>query len=164
MNRKVAFFLVLAVASVPLAEAPALAQANPRGEAKLTLAGKAVAIEYGRPSLKGRDMLALAEVGEAWRMGADAVTRLKTEADLAFGSAAVPKGEYLLTATKLAEDKWQLNVTAADKTKVAEVPLTAASLEESVETFTIDLKGDKDKGTFVMSWGKKTFSAQFAAK
>jgi hypothetical protein len=156
--------VMLFTASVSLAHATAFAQANPRGEARLSLAGKAIAIDYGRPSLKGRDMLAQAEVGKPWRMGADAATTLKTEADLAFGSALVPKGEYTLTATKLAEDLWQLNVTAKDKGKVADVPLAAVTLKESVESFTIELKGDKEKGTFSMSWGTKAFSAPFTAK
>ena len=156
--------VMLFTAFVSLAHATAFAQANPRGEARLSLAGRAIAIDYGRPSLKGRDMLAEAEVGKPWRMGADAATTLKTEADLAFGSALVPKGEYTLTATKLAEDQWQLNVTAKDKGKVADVPLAAVTLKESVESFTIELKGDKEKGTFAMSWGTKAFSAPFTAK
>jgi hypothetical protein len=143
---------------------PGLAHGADRGEAKASVAGKAVSIDYGRPSLKGRDMLGQAEVGKPWRMGADSATTLKTEADLSFGPAAVPKGEYVLTATKLAEDKWQLNVAKADKTKVAEVPLTLSKLPASVETLTIDLKGEKDKGEFLMSWGTTALKADFAAK
>ena len=135
-----------------------------RGEAKVTLAGKVVSIDYGRPNLKGRDMLGQAEVGKPWRMGADNPTTLKTEADLSFGSAAVPKGEYVLTATKLAEDKWQLNVAKTDKTKVAEIPLTPSKLPASIETLTIEVKGDKNKGEFSMSWGTTALTADFSAK
>jgi hypothetical protein len=134
-----------------------------RGEAKASVAGKVVVIDYGRPNLKGRDMLGQAEVGKPWRMGADAPTTLKTEADLRFGSAAVPKGEYVLTATKLAEDKWQLNVKT-DKAKVAEIPLTISKLPASVETLTIEVKAEKDKGEFSMSWGTTALKADFSAK
>jgi len=145
--------------------APVYAHGNPRGEAKAMVAGKAVAIDYGRPSLKGRDMLGQAQVGQAWRMGADAATGLKTEADLAFGSVTVPKGEYILTATKVAADQWQLNVLRkADNSKVADVPLTASKREASVEEFTIDLKGDKDKGDLTLLWGTTALGTSFTGK
>ena len=145
--------------------APVFAQGNPRGEAKAMVAGKAVAIDYGRPSLKGRDMLGQAQVGQAWRMGADAATGLKTDADLAFGSVKVPKGEYILTATKVAADQWHLNVLSnADRSKVADVPLTVAKTDASVEQFTIDLKADKDKGELKLAWGTTGLSAAFTAR
>lgn len=154
---------LLPVAVLALA-ALSWAQANPRGEARVTLAGKAIAIEYGRPSLKGRDMIAQAEVGQAWRLGADAATTLKTDADLAFGADVVPKGEYVLTATRVAEDRWQLQVSDRQRAKVVEVPLASSKLKESVETFTIQLSGDKDKGELALSWGDTALRAVFTAK
>jgi hypothetical protein len=156
--------IALAVLAVAVA-GPAFAQMNPRGEAKATVAGKAVSIEYGRPSLKGRDMLGQAQVGQAWRMGADAATTLKTEADLSFGSVAVPKGEYILTATKVAADQWHLNVLAkADRTKVADVPLAAAKADASAEQFTVDLKGEGTKGELRLVWGTTALRSDFTAK
>jgi hypothetical protein len=141
------------------------AQGNDRGEAKATVAGKTVAIDYGRPSLKGRDMLGQAQVGQAWRMGADAATTLKTDADLAFGAIQVPKGEYVLKATKVAADQWQLNVVGkADGSKVADVPLTASKADASVEQFTIDVTGDKDKGELKLRWGTTVLGAAFTGK
>ena len=155
---------VLALAAVlAVAAVPAFAQ-NPRGEAKAMVAGKAVSIEYGRPSLKGRDMLGQAAVGTPWRMGADAATKLKTEADLLFGSLAVPKGEYVLTATKVAADSWHLNVKSADQKVVAEIPLTAEAVPESVEMFTIELAGAGDKGELKMAWGTTGLKAAFTGK
>lgn len=156
--------IALAAVAVALA-VPAAAQMNPRGEAKATVAGKEVSVEYGRPSLKGRDMLGQAQVGQAWRMGADAATSLKTDADLAFGSVALPKGEYILTATKVAADKWHLNVLAkADRAKVAEIPLAQGTLSQSVEMFTVALKGEKEKGEFEMHWGTTALKAAFTGK
>jgi hypothetical protein len=158
--------LMSSVLAMAMAASPLLAQANPRGEAKATLGGKTVAIDYGRPSLKGRDMLAKAEVGESWRMGADSATTLKTDADLSFGSVAVPKGEYVLTAKKVAADKWHLVVTqsGAEKTVLGEVPLTPSKLPESVETFTIDLNGKGSSGELEMKWGTTGLKTAFTAK
>ena len=156
--------IALAALAVMVA-GPAFAQGNPRGEAKAMVAGKAVSIDYGRPSLKGRDMLGQAQIGQAWRMGADTATGLKTDADLSFGSVVVPKGEYILTATKVAADQWHLNVLAkADRAKVADIPLTPGKLDSSVEMFTIALKGEKDKGEFEMHWGTTALKAAFTGK
>lgn len=159
MMKHLAFFATLSAVSIP-----ALAHGNERGEAKATVAGKTITIEYGRPTLKGRDMLAQAEVGKPWRMGADAATTLKTEADLSFGGAAVAKGEYVLKATKVAEGQWQLNVLTKDQAKVADVPLETAKLPASVETLTIDLVAGSDKGTFTMSWGNVALKTAFTGK
>lgn len=155
---------IACAAIVLAAAAPAFAQ-NPRGEAKAMVAGKAVSIDYGRPSLKGRDMLGQAQVGQAWRMGADAATGLKTDADLSFGPTIVPKGEYILTATKLSADQWQLNVLSkADRSKVADVPLTTAKAADPAELFTIDLTGEGSKGALKLTWGTTALQTAFTGK
>jgi hypothetical protein len=159
-NRTGLILCALALVSTPVV----WAQGNPRGEAKATIAGKAVAIDYGRPSLKGRDMLGQAVVGTPWRMGADASTTLKTEADLTFGSAKVPKGSYYLTATKTAPDKWELNVASIERAKIADVPLTVTSAADSVELFTIELAADQGKGKLVMRWGTSVLSTDFSGQ
>jgi hypothetical protein len=154
--------LTFLAAAIVLTATPAFAQ-NPRGEAKVIMNGKQVVIDYGRPSLKGRDMLGQAEKGQAWRMGADAATTLKSEADLAFGAVAVPKGDYTLTAKKVDEGKWHLVITDKDK-KAVEVPLATTSVKESVEVFTIELSGEKGKGELEMTWGTTSLKAAFTAK
>jgi hypothetical protein len=161
--------LLLVLASATLAT-PALAQNNPRGEARATLAGKTISIEYGRPSLKGRDMLAEAKVGTPWRLGADAATVLDTQADLAFGSVKLPRGQYILRATKVAEGQWQLNVhrPSADNPrspgdKAADVPLVSSTLPDSLEVFTIELLGDGNKGELQLKWGTAALKAAFEA-
>src|SRR5580698_7239976 len=81
--------------------APALAQNNPRKTASLTLGSAKVTVDYGRPSLKGRnvnDLLKQMSAGQVWRLGADKSTTFTTSADLDFGGTTVPKGIYSLWA------------------------------------------------------------------
>ena len=166
MMKRLAFAAaVFALVAPSFAQAQMQMGGGERGEAKATVSGKAVAIEYGRPSLKGRDMLAQAAIGQPWRMGSGDATSLKTDADLTFGSVAVPKGDYILTATKLTADQWQLNVLAkAGRTKVADVPLTHETLKTSVETFTIDLKAAGNKADLTLSWGTTALKTSFTGK
>jgi hypothetical protein len=158
-----AFTLTSTVALTAGLAAGASAQMNPRGDAKLNLGGKTIAVEYGRPSLRGRDMLGKAAVGQEWRMGADAATTLKTDATLAFGAVQVPPGEYVLRARKASDTDWLLKVEKDEKA-VAEIPLQSGTLDQSVEVFTIDLAEEKGQGVFRMSWGTRALAARFSAK
>ena len=161
MTRKI---LAYASFAALCAASPSLAHAADRGEAQATVAGKKVSIDYGRPSMGGRDMLAMLQSGQSWRMGADSATTLKTDADLAFGAAAVPKGEYVLTAKRNAENKWVLQVNR-DQTVVAEVPLADQRAGGApVDVFTIELTGSGNSGTFAMKWGTMNLSAPFTGK
>ena len=88
------------------------AQVNPRGETTLELDGGTVTIEYGRPSLKGRDIKTMIYPGETWRLGADGDTTLTTGVGLKFGESSVARGTYILRAKFLggrqmaAADQW----------------------------------------------------------
>jgi hypothetical protein len=150
-------------AALLLAAPLLLADGNARGDARLSLGGKNLSISYGRPSLNGRDMLGKAEVGQQWRMGSDAATTLKSEADLQFGAVALAKGEYVLRARKDAEDKWTLLANREGQT-VAEVPLSYRKLDAPVETLVIELQDAKGAGRFEMRWGTAALSADFKAK
>ncbi len=157
-------FIHKAALVAALAASTAVAQ-EVRGEAKATVAGKSVAVEYGRPSLAGRDMLGQAKAGTPWRMGSGSPTSLKTEADLSFGAVALPKGSYVLTAVKDDKGAWTVIATNPDtKAKAAELPLTSTALKASVEQFTIELTGKGNAGEFAMMWGTARMAAPFTAK
>lgn len=134
-----------------------------RGEATADINGKKVTIEYGRPSLQGRDMLARLPVGSTWRMGKDAATTLKTDGTLHFEGQTVAPGTYRLTAKRVSEDAWHL-VISSDQSTV-EVPLQNNAVGESVETFTINLESKGgNRGRFSMAWGMMTVGTDFTVE
>ena len=89
----VAALLVLGTA------ASAQAQSNPRGSATTAVDGKKVAIDYGRPALKGRtleELTAKLPADRIWRAGENQVTTLTTEGPITIGGKAIPAGKYSL--------------------------------------------------------------------
>jgi hypothetical protein len=84
------------VAAVAVAGA-AQAQDAPRETVTASVGGKKVAIEYGRPALKGRtldQLLAQLPEDRIWRAGGDRVTSFTTEQSLLLGGRKVAPGKY----------------------------------------------------------------------
>jgi len=153
--------------------------ANGRGTAKLTLDGKTVTVDYGKPSLNGRkveDLLGQLPAGEVWRLGADKSTTFTTTGDLKFGDATVPKGVYSLWAQKEADGSWKLVFNkqhgqwgAGDPPKAGHdpsqdlvaVPLKVEKPEKSAETVEIALEKENGAGEISVAWGTMELSAPF---
>ena len=154
----------------------ALAQGNPRGTAKLTLKGKTVSVEYGRPSLKGRSvdqLLSQLQAGEVWRLVADKSTTLSTGVDLAFGDTTVPAGDYSLWMQKQADNSWKLVFnkqhgqwgTKHDAAQdAASAPLKQSQAAKPAEMVTITLAKAGAGGAITIEWGTMTVTAGFTAK
>jgi hypothetical protein len=140
-----------------------------RGEAKLTIGGVNVSVEYGRPQLKGRDPLKMIQPGDAWRIGSNAPTTITSDADLDFGGTRVAKGKHILLARLAEPGKWSLIVSTKNSfqyepnAKLAEVPMELKEEKESVEALTINLSlGDHNqRGVIEVSWGKLRLLAFF---
>jgi hypothetical protein len=84
----------------------AIAQGN-RGSAEVTIKGKKISIDYGRPPLANHSMSEL-PVGGVWRVGMNEATRLLTEADLGVGTATVKAGKYTLWVKRTGDASWVL--------------------------------------------------------
>jgi hypothetical protein len=93
--------------------AGALAQ-PPRAQretATVTFDGRKVAIEYGRPALRGRTLDALTgqlPPDRIWRAGENQVTTLTTDTDLLVGGKRVPAGKYSVYMHAPAQGSWSL--------------------------------------------------------
>ena len=167
---------ICGLAVIAILAVPGFAQRNPRGSSTLDVNGKTVSVEFGRPSLKGRnvdELLGKLKPGDVWRLGADKSTTFSTPIDLMFGDVTLPAGEYSLWARREAGDTWKLVFNKqhgqwgpqhdAAQDLVA-VPLKESKLTNPQEMVSISLNKAKEGGLLVIEWGDKKLAASFKAK
>ncbi len=148
--------VVLAIAVLTaLSAAQPSKPASPPGEATLKFDdGHSVAIQYSRPSMRGRKIFGgLVPYDEVWRTGANAATSLKTDVDLNIGGANVPAGSYTLY-TLPGADGWKLIINKQtgqwgteynQSQDLARVDMKVIQRPSALEQFTISF--DKTGGT-----------------
>ena len=147
---------------------------SPHDKTEVTLKGKKITIEYGRPFLKGRKVgQELAPFGKVWRTGADEATALNTEIDLNIGGAKVPAGKYTLY-TLPSEGTWKLIInkqtgqwgTKYDESQdLARVDMKKSALPQSVEQFTISFdKKNESTADLNLDWGNTRVSVEVKAQ
>lgn len=178
MSDRPRFFAILTTIAVialltvtPMVAQPA-AGAN-RGIVKLEIGGKTLSINYGRPSLKGRDVAKQVAVGTVWRLGMNEATVLRAGFDLYTCCGLIKAGAYSLWAKKVAENKWELVFnsqtgqwgTEHDPLKdVLSVPMKVENSKQSVEQFTITLVKTAKGGEIRCAWGTQVLVAEFSTK
>ena len=161
--------------AVALAMTLPLQAANARGKTEITLNGKTVSVDYGRPTLHGRtvdQMLSQLKEGEFWRLGADSSTTFETGVALNFDGKTVPVGTYSLWAEKLAGNKWDLvfnkqhgqwGTSHDPKQDFVKVPLEESKASDSAEMVTIKLS-EAGGGHFSVQWGDLMLETGFKAE
>ena len=148
--------------------AASLAHGNDRGNVKATIGKAEVTIDYGRPTLKGRDMLKKISPGQLWRLGSDAPTTIESNVDLDFGGTRVSKGKHILLARLVEPGKWTLVVSSKSAmqyepgAKLAEVPMELREVSDPVEELTIKLSNDAGRGVIEIAWGNSRLTASFS--
>ncbi len=167
---------MLCLSMVACFAAVALAQAGPRGTSSVTIKGKTVSVEYGRPSLRGRttdELLGKLPAGSFWRLGSNTSTTFKTDLDLAFGDVTVPAGEYSIWMQRQSDGSWKLVFnkehgqwgTKHDAAQdFASTPMTSKTASTPVEMVTITLRKAGGGGTLTVEWGTLEATASFKAK
>ncbi len=145
-----------------------------RGMAEVTMMGGKISIDYGRPEMKGRDMLAMAPAGHVWRFGSNKSTTFTTEVDLMFGDMSLPKGSYSAWIKRGEGDSWSLILNsevgiwgapgANRENDVLEVPLEYSMVDESKERLTVKLKDADGKGKLSVAWGGHRLMTGFSSK
>ena len=144
-----------------------------RADATATVKGKKISINYGRPAMKGRDLLAQAPVGTVWRVGMNQATEITTEADLTVGGKELKAGKYSLWVRRTGEDAWTLafhpktgvwGAPALKEGYVAELPLKLEKANDSLELLTINLADANGEGEIKIHWGTALMSGKFGVK
>jgi hypothetical protein len=147
-------------------------QAN-RGTAEATVNGRQVSISYGRPSLKGRDILSMVPVGRVWRLGANQATEITSAGDLSVNGASLKAGKYSLWCKKTGENSWGLEfhpktgvwgMPELTEGYVAELPLKMQKASDSAEQLTITLKADGGNADIDIHWGTAELTGSFGVK
>ncbi len=125
-----------------------------------------VDVEYSRPSAKGRKIFGdLVPMGELWRTGANASTKVTFSDDASVGGVAIKKGTYALYTIPGDKD-WTIifykdisiwGAPAAADFKEDEVAArftaTALPLRDQVETFTLNFNNLTNTGANLeLSW------------
>ena len=156
--------------------------ASPAATESTTIGGKAVTITYSSPGVKGRAGHLFAKDGRigqdptypVWRAGANAATKLHTDADLTIGSLVVPKGDYTLYVDLSDPANWTLIVskqtgqwgTVYDKTQdLGRVQMKMETLPALVENLKYTLKDSgAGKGTLSLAWENLRGTVSVAAR
>lgn len=153
---------------------PAPGALSPRDTASATVGAAHVAIDYGRPSMRGRKVFGgIVPWGEVWRLGANEATQLITDRDLVIGGTPVPAGTYSLWCLPTSSE-WTLVVNAQhgqwgtqhDPSRdIASIPLEVGALSDPVEQLSVEVvAGGGGKGTIELSWENTRASVPFTVR
>jgi hypothetical protein len=167
-----------------------LGQLSPPDSVRASVGGVDIAIDYGRPSMRGRTIFGAGVVpwNQVWRTGANFATRFTTSADIVLGGATVPSGTYTLW-TLPGAGGWKLIVNRQTKAPCAtaaacsdpkrarlwgtdyaadsdlvRVDLHVSTLGQPVEQFVIGVDPQGAGGLLWMAWEKTKVSIPFTRK
>lgn len=146
---------------------------SPRDSAVADWDGAHLAVDYGRPSMRGRVIFGgVVPWGQVWRTGANAATGFTTTKDLDVGGATVPAGSYTLwtipTATgwtlivNRETGQWGTDYDAAHD--LAHIPMQTRRLDAPVEEFTIRLEPQGSGGVLRLQWADTEASVPITVK
>lgn len=153
--------LVIVAFLVPHVEAQ-----SPRGTAEGKVGSATLKLDYGRPLLRGRDVMTLVVPGQLWRLGADDNTILTTSAPLQIGGKPLPAGRHTLIMKFVSKETWHFmalskgDAFAFEPTGVVlDVPAKLETVTTPSEQLTLSVEG----GVLQMLWGNRRATVPIAA-
>lgn len=163
--------LGITVSAQKVTELPAGKGGSPHVRSEMVVDGANIAIEYGRPALKGRTPGKDIDPyeGKEWRTGADEQTTLITDKALKFGTLSVPAGRYGLHTIPMS-GTWQLIISKREKgwgipypagQDLGRVPMTMGKAPKPAENLTISVEDTATGGMLHIDWGTTRASIPF---
>lgn len=166
--------MALATAGVARERAGAATGAlSTRDTARATIGSAHLAVDYGRPAARGREILGnVVPFGEVWRTGANTATHFTTTQEIQVGGTAIPPGTYTLWTLPTAEGtqliinrqtgQWGTQYDPAQD--LARIPVQASRAPSPVERFTIQIEPGTAGGVLVLSWHTFVWRVPFTVR
>jgi hypothetical protein len=144
---------------------------SPHVKSEWVIGGAQIAIEYGRPYLKGRAESTMMPLDKPWRTGADAATVITTDKPLMFGAISLAPGSYTIN-TQPGAKEWQLLVGKLSKPgqwgipynaslEIGRTPMTLGKTSAPVEQVTYAIDPTPTGGVLRIEWGTKSATVPF---
>jgi len=142
-------------------------QPSPSSKLIQTVGLTEVTVEYSRPAMKGRKIFGdLVPLGQMWRTGANANTKITFSDDVTIGGSAVKAGTYAIF-TKPAAKTWEVIIyndasnwgtprNWDDAKVVAKAVAPVNMMPYKTESFTIDIANLKNNGADIIFMWEKT--------
>lgn len=145
---------------------------SPHVMAEWTVDGANIAIEYGRPFMKGRPESTLMPPGSPWRTGADQATTIKSDKPLTFGTMKLEAGTAYTINTVPGEREWQFILGRLDKPGQWGVPyqqaleigrtgMAVGKASSPAEQVTISIDDTEAGATLRVEWGTVSATVPF---
>jgi hypothetical protein len=132
-----------------------------RDTARAVIGGAEVSVDYGRPAVRGRQILGnVVPFGEVWRTGANNPTMFATSRDLQVGDRTLPAGNYTLltvpseTGAEVIFSRQPADVPGHDPAyDLARIPAEVLEARTPVERLTITFEpGEGGVSSLVLAW------------
>jgi hypothetical protein len=143
------------------AQGKSLGTLSPRGTAKATIGGAALAVDYGQPTRRGRQIFgAVVPWNVIWRTGANEATAFSVSKDITLNGTRIPAGNYTLFSVP-APDRWTLVVsrrtgewgTEYDSTAdLVRIPMRVSTSVSPLERFTVSIEPHGADGVITFAW------------
>lgn len=171
--KRILLSVVFAFATLAIQAQVKTPQASPNTKIEQVVGLTDVAIDYSRPSIKGRTVFGeLVPYGKLWRTGANANTTITFSEDVTIAGKPLKKGKYALFTLPKADswdvifysdtDNWGLPETWDDSKVALRTAVKPESLNRKVETFTIGVNNIENDYAFLeLAWEKTVIAVKF---